>query len=308
MKSVLVLGGTGMLGSMVTDELARRSGIRVTATWRASSRSAQPVKIPGVEWVPFDAADSRVDEALLACGHHQWIVNAIGITKPLIRDDNPQQVERALRINALLPHAIARVADALGARVLQIATDCVYSGAKGAYVETDTHDALDVYGKTKSLGECFSPNVINLRCSIIGPEPRDFKFLLEWFRSQPTGANVNGFVNHKWNGITTLHFARLCAGMIETEPRLPHLQHVVPAGVISKAEMLREFAAAYGRTDVHINDTVAATVIDRTLSTVTPELNRRLWQAARYETPPTVPDMIAEVAKYPYRFCSQEVA
>ena len=307
MKSVLVLGGTGMLGSMVTDELARRPDIRVNATWRVSSRSAPPVMIPGVEWLPFDAADSSLDEALLACGRHQWILNAIGITKPLIRDDNPQEVDRALRINALLPHAIARVAEALDARVLQIATDCVYSGAKGGYTETDVHDALDVYGKTKSLGECFSPNVINLRCSIIGPEPKDFKFLLEWFRSQPVGASVNGFVNHKWNGITTLHFARLCAGIIETEARLPHLQHVVPAGVISKADMLREFAAAYGRTDVRINDTVASSVIDRTLSTVNPDLNRQLWRVAGYRTPPTVPDMIGEVAKYPYRFCSQEV-
>ena len=67
----------------------------------------------------------------------------------------------------------------MGARVLQIATDCVYSGAQGAYVETDLHDALDVYGKTKSLGECQEPNVYHLRCSIIGPEPKDFKFLIE---------------------------------------------------------------------------------------------------------------------------------
>jgi dTDP-4-dehydrorhamnose reductase len=308
MKSVLVLGGTGMLGSMVTDELARRSGIRLTATRRAVSQIPQSASIPGVVWVPFDAADSSLDDALLACGHHQWIINAIGITKPLIRDDNPQQVERAIRINALLPHAIARFAEAHGARVLQIATDCVYSGAAGACVEMDTHDALDVYGKSKSLGECYTPNMAHLRCSIIGPEPKDFKFLLEWFRSQPAGARVNGFVNHKWNGITTLHFARLCAGIIETEVQLPHLQHVVPDGVISKAEMLHEFAAAYRRTDVHINDIVASNVIDRTLSTANPELNRQLWHAAGYRMPPTVPEMIEEVAKYPYRFCSQEVA
>lgn len=308
MKSVLVLGGTGMLGSMVADELARRSGIRLTATRRTASNIPQRATIPGVMWVPFDAAETNLDEALLACGHHQWIINAIGITKPLIRDDNPQQVERALRINALLPHAVARVAEAHDARVLQIATDCVYSGAKGAYVEMDSHDALDVYGKSKSLGECYAQNTAHLRCSIIGPEPKDFKFLLEWFRSQPAGASVNGFVNHKWNGITTLHFARLCAGIIETETPLPHVQHVVPKGVISKAKMLHEFAAAYQRTDVHINDTVATSVINRTLSTTNPALNRQLWQDAGYRTPPTVPEMIAEVARYPYRFASQEVA
>lgn len=297
-----------MLGSMVADELARRTGVRLTATWRTASQIPQRVSIPGVAWVPFDAADSNLDEALLACGHHQWVINAIGITKPLIRDDNQQEVERAIRINALLPPAVARFAAVHGARVLQIATDCVYSGAQGAYVETDLHDALDVYGKTKSLGECYLPNVAHLRCSIIGPEPKEFKFLIEWFRSQPTGGCVNGFVNHKWNGITTLHFARLCAGIIETETPLPHVQHVVPEGVISKAEMLHGFAVAYGRADVQINDTNASTVIDRTLSTINHELNRQLWRAAGYPSPPTVPDMIAELARYPYRFCSQKTA
>jgi dTDP-4-dehydrorhamnose reductase len=293
---------------MVTDELARRSGIRVTATWRAASKGFQPAAIPGVEWVRFDAAEPNLDAALSACGNHQWIINCIGITKPLIRDDNAQQIERALRINALLPHAIARFAGTQGARVLQIATDCVYSGIKGVYIESDPHDALDVYGKSKSLGECFAPNIANLRCSIIGPEPKDFKFLIEWFRSQPPGAQVNGFVNHKWNGLTTLHFARLCAGIIDMDTRLPHLQHLVPDGVISKAEMLHEFAKAYGRPDVRIKDTVAATMIDRTLSTANPDLNRQLWHAAGYSMPPSVPEMIAETAKYPYRFCSQEVA
>jgi dTDP-4-dehydrorhamnose reductase len=293
---------------MVTDELARRPGMRVAATYRAPSSIPQRISIPGAGWVPFDASDSNLDEALLACGQHQWIINAIGITKPLIRDDNPQEVERAIRINALLPHVVSRFAEAHGARVLQIATDCVYSGAKGAYVETDPHDALDVYGKSKSLGECFAPNMAHLRCSIIGPEPKDFKFLIEWFRSQPARGRVNGFVNHKWNGITTLHFARLCAGIIETETSLPHLQHVVPEGVISKAEMLHEFAAAYRRTDVQINDIEAPKVIDRTLSTVNPELNRQLWHAAGYQTLPTLPEMIAEAAGYPYRFSCQETA
>src|ERR1022692_138032 len=121
MTSVLVLGGTGMLGSMVTDELVRRPDIRLTATWRAAGNTARRPAVPGVEWVPFDGADSRLDEALSACGPHQWIINAIGITKPLIRDDDPRQVEPAIRINALLPHAIARVAETHGARVLQIA-------------------------------------------------------------------------------------------------------------------------------------------------------------------------------------------
>lgn len=302
MTSVLILGGTGMLGSMVTDELSRHGGLRVTATFRNRDTIAHRDQIADVKWLPFDAEASDLDRALAQCGRFDWIVNAIGITKPLIQDDNPEQLERAIKVNVLLPHAIARVASANGMRVLQIATDCVYSGLAGGYRENAVHDALDVYGKTKSLGECYASNVAHLRCSIIGPEPKDFKFLLEWFRLQQPGAQVNGFVNHQWNGVTTLHFGKICAGIILNGLSLPHVQHVIPTGTISKAAMLHEFAAVYNRLDIQIRDIVAPKLIDRTLSTTSPDLNGQLWQAAGYQEPPTVPEMILEMSRYTYRF------
>ena len=302
MTSVLVLGGTGMLGSMLTDELSRRPAIQLSSSHRPKSDASHISRCEGVTWVPFDGQDSDVAGALSACGQYDWIINAIGITKPLIQEDNAEQIERALRINAALPHSIARFAADRGARVIQIATDCVYSGAKGNYSESDSHDALDVYGKTKSLGECYASNVAHLRCSIIGPEPKEFKFLIEWFRRQKPNAQVSGFVNHQWNGITTLHFARLCIGIIQDQIELLHLQHIIPTGIISKAQMLHEFAAAYQRNDVKVQDTMASKLIDRTLSTSNEALNKQLWQAAGYQVPPTVPEMIAEVANYEYRF------
>ena len=66
--------------------------------------------------------------------------------------------------------------------------------------------------------------------------------------------------------------------------------------------MLHEFAVAYNRADIQIRDIVAPKLIDRTLTTTNPELNRQLWQAAGYEVPPTVPEMIGELARYTYRF------
>jgi len=234
-------------------------------------------------------------------GGQQWIINAIGITKPLVRDDNPEQIETAISVNSLLPHALGRRAASVGARVLQIATDCVYSGSKGMYRESDTHDALDVYGKTKSLGESFQPNVHHLRCSIIGPEPKDFKFLLEWFLRQPRTGQVNGFTNHRWNGVTTLHFAKACLGIISRGISLTHLQHVVPNDPLPKSEMLKVFASVYGREDIRVQDVEAKSVIDRTLATDCEERNRALWQAAGYDHPPTVKQMIEELGAYDYR-------
>jgi dTDP-4-dehydrorhamnose reductase len=302
MKSVLVLGGTGMLGSMVADYLSRVPGLCVTATARTPELVNRAERqLAGVSWKVFHASSPDSRGGLESCGRHDWIINAIGITKPLVRDDNPEQIETAILINSLLPHRIAAIAETSGSRVIQIATDCVYSGRKGAYLETDVHDALDVYGKTKSLGECYVSNTHHLRCSIIGPEPKDFKFLLEWFRRQPAAAEVNGFVNHRWNGITTLQFARICRGIVETAPELPHVQHVVPADDISKAELLRVFARNLGRTDVRIRDVQAASVIDRTLATANANLNKELWRAAGYSGPPSMPEMIAEMAAHDYR-------
>lgn len=299
-RKVIVLGGSGMLGSMVADYLSRDPELEVTATTRTEAlASACRARLGEVRWRLLDAAEPESGAGLLE--GYDYAVNAVGIIKPLIHDDNASEVERAVRVNALFPHALARRAEAAGTRVLQIATDCVYDGSKGHYVETDAHDPLDVYGKTKSLGEVHSPRVHHLRCSIIGPEFKEPKSLMEWFLGQPPGGSVNGFVNHNWNGVTTLHFAKLCHGVIKRNLSLPHAQHVVPRGEVTKCEMLQLFARCFGREDVTIRPTEAGVVVDRTLSTADEGVNRELWDAAGYSEPPSVPEMLEELARFNYR-------
>jgi dTDP-4-dehydrorhamnose reductase len=187
---------------------------------------------------------------------------------------------------------------------LQIATDCVYSGNRGHYTEKDSHDPLDVYGKTKSLGEVYAAHMYHIRCSIIGPEPKGHVSLLDWFLRQPRSSSINGYTNHQWNGITTLHFARICQGIIKQDIKLPHVQHLIPADAISKAALLQSFAHEYHCEDVKITPTKATTVIDRTLSTINDSLNKKLWEAAGYNKPPSVPQMVKEIAEFNYRFSS----
>jgi dTDP-4-dehydrorhamnose reductase len=297
MTDVVVIGGSGMLGSMVVDVLGREPGLRVSATVRSRAAMARLSSMfPDINWRMLDAGFSgQIREAI---GDARWIVNAVGITKPYAHDQNAAEVENAVRINSVFPYELSAAARDSGATVLQIATDCVYSGQKGAYSENDPHDPADVYGKTKSLGESLHPETQCIRCSIIGPELGSRNYLFEWFRSQPVGAKINGFVNHQWNGVTTLHFGKLCAGLIKSRMALPHVQHAVPTGSISKYELLRSFAEQFDRRDVIITSTTAATVIDRTLSTVDEEHNMGLWRAAGYDVPPTVPEMVSELAKF----------
>ncbi len=302
MIRVIIMGASGMLGSMVANVLSQDPHLAVAATVRTESLSTiAKTRLPGVEWRIFDAEGPGHLSDLDVLRGQEWIVNCIGITKPLIRDDAPADVERAVQVNAVLPYRIAAQAVATGARVIQIATDCVYSGARGGYQEDDPHDALDVYGKTKSLGEVPDPRVYHLRCSIVGPEPKEGKFLLEWLCRQPRRARVKGYANHLWNGVTTLQFARVTQAIIKRGVDLPIRQHLVPAGVMTKAELLREFARRYGREDVEIESVAAEHRVDRTLATRRPDINRALWAAAGYAEPPGIPEMILEASRYAYQ-------
>jgi len=296
--NVLVLGGSGMLGSMVMDIFSRAGGINVSATVREEQAlSRWKTLYPAVKWSVLNA-ESPLEEITDRVRGSSWVINCIGVIKPYIRNDHAADVERAVQVNSVFPHILSRAAGTTGARVLQIATDCVYSGQKGRYMESDSHDALDVYGKSKSLGEVRSPVIHHLRCSIVGPEPKSFVSLLEWFLRQPVNGTVGGYANHNWNGVTTLGFSRICLGIVRENLSLKHLQHVVPGDTVSKEDLLRLFARAFGREDIGIDRVEAKTVIDRTLSTEDEEGNRILWIAAGYNEPPSISRMVEELGRY----------
>ncbi len=282
---VVILGSTGMLGSMVKRYLSEKPQYDISVIDRPS----------------FDA-DALFLEPILTdfLQGHDYAINCIGIIKPRIDEKNPHSVEHAIRVNALFPHGLARAAEQIGCQVLQIATDCVYSGATGSYTEDSPHDATDVYGKTKSLGEVRSPNVHHLRCSIIGPEPdgRPKDSLLEWFLNQPPGSMLKGYANHRWNGITTLAFAAICHGIMSTGMALPFVQHIVPYNAVNKYELLSHLGYFYKREDVSIEPIDVPTAVDRTLWTKDSVINLNLWRAAGYNRRPLVQEMIEELAAY----------
>jgi dTDP-4-dehydrorhamnose reductase len=294
-----------MLGAMVFDWLRRDPGLDVAGTARTSPvAGTTSARNPGGAIHAFDVEQGT----LPTLSDVDWVVNCIGIIKPYIRDDDRAEVLRAIQVNSLFPMRLAEAAERSSTRVLQIATDCVYSGRDGKYTESAPHDATDVYGKTKSLGEVRSPNVTHLRCSIIGPEVKGQVSLLSWFLKQQVGATLNGYRNHQWNGVTTLHFAKLCWGIIREQRTVPHVQHVVPANDITKADLLRSFAREYAREDLTINEVDAPSVIDRRVRTANPELNQALWQAAGYDRPPAVEQMVAEMAAHSLGAESDSVA
>lgn len=273
---IAVLGSTGMLGSMLADYLGKRFHI---------------------ETPRFDAANIRWDDLLANLWGCGWIINAIGVIPQRWTSD-----EQAWRVNADFPLRLAGVAEFMKATVIQIATDCVYDGKRGGYSECDAANPQNiaegkrrVYSMTKLEGETYSPCMRHLRCSIVGPETHG-KSLMGWFLNQPSNQMVTGFVNHQWNGVTTLHFAKVCEGIIRREVRLPYIHHLIPADSVSKCELLGLFAREFGRGDITIQPTKTPESVDLTLVTANAALNQLLWNFAGYPEPPTIAEMVRELA------------
>ena len=117
-----------------------------------------------------------------------------------------------------------------------MSTDCVFSGTKGNYKETDTPDAEDIYGKTKYLGEITEEGALTIRTSIIGRELATCNNLVEWFLSNQ-GKKVNGYTNAIFNGFPTISFAQIIASIIVKEQKLSGLYHI-SSHPISKYKLL----------------------------------------------------------------------
>jgi dTDP-4-dehydrorhamnose reductase len=198
-------------------------------------------------------------------------------------------------LNVDFPAELARVASDSGVKVIQVATDCVYSGLAGGYAESATHDALDVYGKTKSLGEIPSDSVMHLRCSLIGPELGRNSLFFEWVRQQPQGAAISGYTDHLWNGLSSKAFGKIILGILSNDLFRPGVQHLVPADQVSKDELVRLELEALGRHDVTVTSTTSQKSVDRTLSTENSEFNKALFAAAGYSALPTISQMVDEI-------------
>lgn len=258
---IVILGATGMLGSMVYDYFKINSEFKIIGTARKKTG----------DFIYFDVNESQGDLTtnLKGC---DYVINCIGITKPYCHDQNMGEVKNAITVNSLFPHKLDEAAKINNFRIIQIATDCVYSGKSGKYKEDSLHDTLDVYGKTKSLGEIRSSSYLNIRSSIIGPEKYNKVFLLEWFLKQPNGTALNGFTNHFWNGVTTLQFAKLCLTIIKENKfdslnNISSLHHFLPNKTFSKYQLLCMFSQVFKKDVIIKEQKDGNSIVDRTLET-----------------------------------------
>lgn len=243
--NIFVLGSNGMLGRYVSTFLSKENNV-INLT--RNELDAETVAEEDITNILVDNKYSSGDV----------IVNCIGMIKPQV---DKLGTVAAIKVNSLFPHSLANVGENIGAKVIHITTDCVWSGQDGNYTEDTPHDALDVYGKTKSLGE--PENCTVIRTSIIGEEINNGRSLVEWIKSQKD-QSANGFTNHKWNGVTCLELAKYIQNIIENNTYWYGVRHIHSPSSVTKDVLLRMINDRYN-LNIDVNNTTAGTACDRTL-------------------------------------------
>lgn len=223
---ILICGGDGMLGHRLLAEFHSGHEVAVTLHGPLEKYSASGLFAPERSFCGVDARSVETIERAFDDFQPEVVVNAIGLVKQ--RDDADDRL-LAIEINALLPHRLAALCRRRQARLIHISTDCVFSGRRGRYRETDVADAEDIYGRTKFLGEVAGPPCLTLRTSIIGPELSRKRGLLEWLLAQR--GQIRGFRRAVFSGLTTLEFGRVIRRMIEYHPDAHGLYHVASQAI-----------------------------------------------------------------------------
>ncbi len=230
---VLIVGGDGMLGHQLLRHLGARHETRVTLRRELADYARFGLFDGGNSFDRTDARDAQRVAEVVSGFRPDAVVNAAGIVK---QRPEAQEAELAEAINARFPHRLAALCRAHGARLVHLSTDCVFSGEKGNYTESDRPDPVDLYGKTKLDGEVNAPGAITLRTSMIGTELDRKTGLVEWFLAQK-GRQVQGYRRAIFSGFITAELARLIERLITRHPDAHGLYHAGSAAV-SKFDLL----------------------------------------------------------------------
>lgn len=244
MKNILIIGSSGMLGFAVSEYFSRKN-----------------YNIKLISRKDFDIGTDPFENFIEKLSGVDCVINCAGVIKPQIAKFS---IEEVVKVNSIFPKNLAMYCSQKNIYCFHITTDCVYSGKKGNYNETDFFDAEDLYGMSKNAGE--SNECMVLRTSIIGEENEQSRSLLEWAKSQ-AGKVVNGFTNHQWNGVTTVYLAEIIDSIIKNNLYKKGIFHIHSQLPVSKYELLNIFNEVYD-LKLGINPIEADEVINRSLSSI----------------------------------------
>ena len=229
LKKVLILGSTGMLGHVLYNILEKSKQVEL---FDISYRNKL-----NLNSIICDVTKTKELEKIIFDINPDVVINCVGILL------NSSEINSAntIFINSFFPHWLKKICEGINCKIIQISTDCVFTGSNGEYSENDTPDAFDLYGRSKMLGELINKNDLTIRTSIIGPElKKEGRGLFNWFKSQR--GNINGYSNVYWGGVTTIVLAKkILNSIIANKTGLYHLTNGTKISKYSLLCLVEEF-------------------------------------------------------------------
>ncbi|WP_269207901.1 SDR family oxidoreductase [Petrotoga mobilis] len=219
---MLVLGSSGMLGHVVVNYFEEKN----YNVYNLSRRIKVNEKTKLMDVTNFYEFDNYLKELNL-----DVIINCIGILNQAA-EQNP---DKAILLNSYLPRFLEKKYSDAKTKIIQISTDCVFSGKTGNYREDSFKDGETIYARTKALGEIDNEKDLTIRTSIIGPDINENGIgLFHWFMKQKN--SIYGYKNAFWTGVTTIELAKGIEALVQNN--VTGLYHFVPNTKISKFDLL----------------------------------------------------------------------
>ncbi|MEI8201409.1 MAG: SDR family oxidoreductase [Bacteroidota bacterium] len=261
-KKILILDATGMAGHVISQYLNSLHKYQITNL---------NLDNPSPNDILIDIYNTKQLKETILREKPAIIINCLR----LLIEESEANPDKAIYFNSYIPHYLSKVASEINAKVIQLSTDCVFSGKKGAYNEDDFKDGENYYARTKALGELVNERDLTLRTSFIGPNINNKnEELFHWFLMQK--GEINGYSNAYWTGVTTLELAKSIEKAIELN--LTGLHHVVPSEKISKFDLLNLIKEIWQKDDVSIKECNTVS-IDKSLIN-----NKKAIAVANYTT------------------------
>jgi dTDP-4-dehydrorhamnose reductase len=284
LTKILILGATGLLGHRLTNYFYQYNKLNKFKLYVTSRNKSN-------DNIYFDVLTKKTFKNIGVLNPN-FIINCIGLIKPLIDNESALSKIRCLKINSIFPILLSE--HFKNSKIIHFTTDGVFDGKTGNYIETDIHSSSNFYGRCKSLGEVTSNNVMNLRCSIIGLEKNTNNSFLNWYLKNKN-KKINGYKNHIWNGVTSNALSRIIMGIINKNLFRNGTYHITPSDKISKFELLcllNKFSNNNNSKIKAINSKIA---FDGSLRTTYKNFNLKIWKAAGYKKIPKINILINEL-------------
>jgi dTDP-4-dehydrorhamnose reductase len=289
MTTVGILGSLGMLGSHLTNMFSNsnheviefnRKGIPY-----AKKNNARRIDVSDETWI--QALDSLAKKP-------EYFINCIGKIKHRIDPEDKNSVIDAVKVNGIFSLELTNYCTENNINLVQVFTDCVFAGDEGEYNESSKKSPIDLYGYTKVVGESLESYSMNLRTSFIGKEIDTNIELMSWLLSVETSNKIRGFNNHIWNGVTAFQLSKIILSIIDANSFRKGTYHLLPSNKLSKYQLLIKIKEYSQNSNLVIDSFESRLRVNRTLTTLEPEFNIKLWRQAGYESIPSIEECVKE--------------